>query len=74
MYALSTLIRRDKMVVYNTLSKNVNQPLVIAYCSDLTELKSERVGVGSLAIVLDDENEKMNTYIWSGSHWIPKEG
>ena len=62
------------MVVYNTLSKNVNQPLVIAYCSCLTELKSERVGVGSLAIVLDDENEKMTTYIWSGSHWIPKEG
>lgn len=62
------------MVVYNTLSKNVNQPLVIAYCSDLTELKNERVGVGSLAIVLDDVNEKMTTYIWSGSHWIPKEG
>nr|DAP36213.1 MAG TPA: hypothetical protein [Caudoviricetes sp.] len=62
------------MLVYNTLSKNVNQPLVIAYCSDLSELKSERVGVGSLAIVLDDENERMITYIWSGSHWIPKEG
>ena len=62
------------MVVYNTLSKNVNQPLVIAYCSNLSELKNERVGVGSLAIVLDDTNEKMTTYIWSGSHWIPKEG
>ena len=60
------------MVLYNTVSKNVNQPLVIAYCSDLSELK--RVGVGSLAIVLDDANEKMTIYIWSGSHWIPKEG
>ena len=62
------------MVVYNTLSKNVNQPLVIAYCSNLSELESERVGVGSLAIVLDDANKKMTAYIWSGSHWIPKEG
>ena len=62
------------MVVYNTLSKNVNQPLVIAYCSNLSELENKRVGVGSLAIVLDDENEKMTIYIWSGSHWIPKEG
>ena len=62
------------MVVYNTLSKNVNQPLVIAYCSDLAELENERVGVGSLAIVLDDSNEKVTIYIWSGSHWIPKEG